>query len=85
MNAVSDACVVELIPSLAQDIKALFARDRCPEMLSCEFAHNDSWYIAFDSEADAQQVSRCKVICERADYIKYPREQMYNFNSRRTS
>uniref|UniRef100_UPI00358F7B2A la-related protein 4-like isoform X3 n=1 Tax=Myxine glutinosa TaxID=7769 RepID=UPI00358F7B2A len=41
-----------------EDIKALFARDQCPEMLSCEFAHNDSWYIAFDSEADAQQAYR---------------------------
>lgn len=32
----------------------LFSGESCPKFISCEFAHNTSWYVAFESDEDAQ-------------------------------
>ncbi|XP_077555767.1 la-related protein 4B isoform X5 [Haemaphysalis longicornis] len=42
-----------------KDIEALFkAGEKCPQFMSCEFAHNSSWYVTFESDEDAQQAYR---------------------------
>lgn len=35
--------------------QGLFAGESCPKMISCEFAHNNSWYITFENDEDAQK------------------------------
>lgn len=36
-------------------LQGLFAGESCPKMISCEFAHNNSWYITFENDEDAQR------------------------------
>ncbi|XP_050423319.1 la-related protein 4 isoform X2 [Adelges cooleyi] len=52
-------CIVILreIPQTTpiEEIKGLFAGESCPKMISCEFAHNNSWYITFENDEDAQK------------------------------
>lgn len=38
-------------------MESLFKNDNCPKVISVEFAHNNSWYITFQSDTDAQQVT----------------------------
>lgn len=42
------------ILALLQDVAALFTSKNCPQFVSCEFAHNNNWYVTFDSDSDAQ-------------------------------
>ncbi len=42
-----------------QEVEALFKNDDCPKVISVEFAHNNNWYITFQSDTDAQQVWVC--------------------------
>lgn len=39
-------------------LQKLFAGENCPRFISCEFAHNNSWYVTFESDEDAQRAYR---------------------------
>lgn len=41
-----------------EEVKNLFAGENCPKVISCEFAHNSSWYVTFESDEDAQKAYR---------------------------
>lgn len=41
-----------------EDVKNLFSGEGCPRLISCEFAHNSSWYVTFESDEDAQKAYR---------------------------
>ncbi|XP_064598045.1 la-related protein 4-like [Liolophura sinensis] len=38
-----------------KDVENLFSGEKCPKFVSCEFAHNDSWYVTFESDETAQR------------------------------
>ena len=38
-------------------MEELFSGEGCPKYISCEPAHNNYWYIQFESEEGAQKVS----------------------------
>ena len=35
-------------------VKELFVGKNCPKYVSCEFAHNNNWYVTFESDDDAR-------------------------------
>ncbi|XP_054274575.1 la-related protein 4-like [Macrosteles quadrilineatus] len=41
-----------------EEVKALFSGKNCPKLISCEFAHNNSWYVTFENDEDAQKAYR---------------------------
>ncbi|CAB3365114.1 Hypothetical predicted protein [Cloeon dipterum] len=41
-----------------EEIEKLFTGENCPKCVSCEFAHNSSWYVTFESDEDAQRAYR---------------------------
>ncbi|XP_053492125.1 la-related protein 4 isoform X1 [Ictalurus furcatus] len=41
-----------------EEVAALFKSEKCPQVISVEFAHNNNWYITFQSDTDAQQAYR---------------------------
>lgn len=51
-------------------MEALFKSENCPKVLGAEFAHNNNWYITFQSDMDAQQVcfSKNKLFLIYFDY-----------------
>ncbi|XP_018802337.1 PREDICTED: la-related protein CG11505 isoform X3 [Bactrocera latifrons] len=38
-----------------EEVKNIFNNENCPRVISCEFAGNNSWYITFESDEDAQK------------------------------
>lgn len=36
----------------------IFSGENCPRFISCEFAHNNAWYVTFESDEDAQKAYR---------------------------
>ncbi|CAL4116882.1 unnamed protein product [Meganyctiphanes norvegica] len=38
-----------------EEIEAMFKGEECPKLVSCEFVHNSSWYVTFESDEDAQK------------------------------
>lgn len=63
LREISDGTPVE-------DIQNLFSGANCPKFVSCEFAHNNSWYVTFESDEEAQQA------------YKYLREDVKEFQGR---
>ncbi|XP_065888704.1 la-related protein 4-like [Dysidea avara] len=59
-NVKRSVLILREIPesTAVEDVQNLFISDKCPKFATCEFAHNDSWYITFDTETDAQQAYR---------------------------
>ncbi|XP_065214449.1 la-related protein 4 isoform X2 [Planococcus citri] len=41
-----------------EDVKGIFSGENCPKLVSCEFAHNNSWYVTFENDDDAQRAYR---------------------------
>ncbi|CAG2100269.1 unnamed protein product [Medioppia subpectinata] len=44
--------------TVAKDIENLFSGQNCPKFVNCEFAHNQSWYVTFETDEDAQRAYR---------------------------
>ncbi|XP_029012211.1 la-related protein 4 isoform X2 [Betta splendens] len=53
-----------------EEVESLFKNDDCPKVISVEFAHNNNWYITFQSDTDAQQA------------YKYLREEVKTFQGK---
>jgi len=41
-----------------EEVQNLFSGGNCPRIVSCEFSLNNSWYVTFDSDDDAQRAYR---------------------------
>ncbi|KAG9277193.1 la-related protein 4-like isoform X1 [Astyanax mexicanus] len=53
-----------------EEVESLFKNEKCPQAISVEFAHNNNWYITFQSDTDAQQA------------YKYLREEVKTFQGK---
>ncbi|GFT82186.1 la-related protein Larp4B [Nephila pilipes] len=56
-NPRSGVLILREIPedTPVQELEELFSGDNCPKFSKCEFAHNDSWYVLFESDEDTQK------------------------------
>eukprot|EP00118_Oscarella_pearsei_P015382 m.138689 g.138689 ORF g.138689 m.138689 type:complete len:724 (+) comp38255_c0_seq1:326-2497(+) len=41
-----------------EDVEGLFSGPNCPKFSSCSYAANDSWYVNFDTQEDAEKAFR---------------------------
>lgn len=46
------------LPTCLLSLQNLFSGEGCPRFISCEFAHNNAWYVTFESDEDAQKAYR---------------------------
>lgn len=53
-----------------KEIEELFSSENCPKFTRCEFAHNNSWYVLFETDEDTQKAYR------------YLREEAKTFNGK---
>lgn len=53
-----DGYVLSLLYLLLVLFQNLFSGKGCPKLISCEFAHNSSWYVTFENDEDAQKAYR---------------------------
>ncbi|XP_074599907.1 uncharacterized protein LOC141854209 isoform X2 [Brevipalpus obovatus] len=71
---ISQRCVLILreIPESTpiKEVQSLFGGKDCPQFVTCEFAHNNNWYVSFESDEDAQRAYR------------YLREQVRTFQGK---
>ncbi|RWS28103.1 la-related protein 4-like protein, partial [Leptotrombidium deliense] len=62
VRPINKRCVLILreIPETTpiKEVEDIFAGKNCPKFVSCEFAHNNSWYVTFESDEDAQRAYR---------------------------
>ncbi|XP_042896543.1 serine-rich adhesin for platelets isoform X2 [Parasteatoda tepidariorum] len=56
-NPRSGVLILREIPESTplKELEELFSSENCPKFLRCEFAHNNSWYVLFESDADTQK------------------------------
>jgi la-related protein 4 len=43
-----------------EEVQGLFSGENCPKFSSCDYAANNSWYVNFDNQDDAEKVSRAR-------------------------
>ncbi|KAI1295852.1 La-related protein 4 [Halotydeus destructor] len=44
--------------SATKELEELFTSENCPKMSNLEYIHNESWYVTFESDDDAQRAYR---------------------------
>ncbi|XP_054712085.1 la-related protein 4-like isoform X2 [Uloborus diversus] len=71
-NPRSGVLILREIPETTplKELEELFSSENCPKFSRCEFAHNNSWYVLFDTDEDTQKAYR------------YLREEAKTFNGK---
>jgi la-related protein 4 len=41
-----------------EEVQGLFSGENCPKFSSCDYAANNSWYVNFDNQDDAEKAFR---------------------------
>ncbi|XP_062518791.1 la-related protein 4-like isoform X2 [Corticium candelabrum] len=59
-NSQRSTLILREIPQATplEDVQALFSGENCPKFSSCDYAANDSWYVNFENQHDAEKAFR---------------------------